>query len=46
MLTLTKEVMGNIPIYNEKLPDECPLGYRNNRGYCQSSPKLKKMRFP
>ena len=38
--------MGVIPIYDGKLPKKCPNGYRSNRGYCQSSPKLKKNAIP
>ena len=43
---LTEDIMGVVPIYNMQLPEECPNGYRKNRGYCQSSPNLKKNAIP
>ncbi len=45
-MPLTNDVMGVIPIYDGQLPNKCPIGYRNNRGYCQSSPNLKQNALP
>ena len=40
------QYMGVIPIYDGKLPTKCPIGYRNNRGYCQSSRAIKQNALP
>ena len=43
---LTKDVTGVIPIYDGKLPEECPNGFRKTEDIVNHHQTLKKIRFP